>query len=111
MRIKVHRGTPIHDGGSLCYTCHHSTITQGQTLDEEIVLCAALDRRSTAITFKVTACSSYMDSSLPTYWELMQKAWILQPGSRKRPAGFVRASELQDEEISQLMAGLARHDD
>ena len=34
--------------------------------------------------------------------EMVQDAWILQPGSRKRPAGFVRGSELQEEEMEML---------
>jgi hypothetical protein len=31
---------------------------------------------------------------LPSYSELFEKAWTLKPCDSKRPAGFVRASEL-----------------
>jgi hypothetical protein len=31
--------------------------------------------------------------------ELLQKAWILTPASRRRPAGFVRATDLQPDEM------------
>jgi hypothetical protein len=31
---------------------------------------------------------------------MMQDAWILRPGSKRRPAGFVRASDLNEEEIA-----------
>jgi hypothetical protein len=52
-----------------------------------------------------------MDQTVPSYYELLQVAWILQPGSRKRPAGFVRASELRDEDFARYMSDLRRHDD
>ena len=102
MRIKVRDGTPIESESSLCASCRASTIVRGRTLDEELVLCSALGLRGVQITFKVTSCSDYADRRLPSYLEMMEDAWILQPGSRKRPAGFVRGSELQDEEMREF---------
>ena len=58
--------------------------------------------RGVQITFKVTFCSDYADKRTPSYMEMVQDAWILQPGSRKRPAGFVRGSELQEDELFSL---------
>jgi hypothetical protein len=100
MRIKVQDGTPIESERSLCTTCRCSTIVRGRTLDEELVLCSALGLRSVQITFKVTSCSDYADQRIPSYMEMMQDAWILRPGSKRRPAGFVRASDLKEEEIA-----------
>ena len=111
MRIKVYRGTVPNEGDSLCNTCRYSRITRGRRLDEEIVFCDASHIKTTQITFKVTSCSDYSDQSLPTYFELMQQAWILQPESRKRPAGFVRASDLRDEEVAQYMADLREREE
>ena len=102
MRIKVQDGTPIESDHSLCTTCRCSTIVRGRTLDEELVFCSALGLKGVRITFKVTACSDYADRRRPSYMEMMQDAWILQPGSRRRPAGFVRSSELQEEQIGNL---------
>jgi len=99
MHIKVQGGTPIASESSLCATCRCSTIVRGRTLDEELVLCNALGLHGVQITFKVTSCSDYADRRVPSYMEMMQDAWILRPGSRRRPAGFVRASELEEEEI------------
>jgi hypothetical protein len=65
---------------------------------------------SIRVTFKVTSCSDYADQSVPTYWDLMQQAWILRPESGKKPAGFVRASDLRDEEFSRYMSELGKHD-
>ena len=39
---------------------------------------------------------------------MIQDAWILQPGSRKRPAGFVRGSELQEEELFSLRSAVPK---
>jgi hypothetical protein len=61
---------------------------------------------TTLITFKVTECSAYMDARLPTYSQLLEQAWILRPTTGRRPAGFVRSSELRDEEFRELMADL-----
>ena len=111
MRIKVYRGTVPNDRDSLCDTCRYSRITRGRRIDEEIVICDASHIRATRITFKVTSCSDYNDQTQPTYFELMQQAWILQPASRKRQAGFVRASDLRDEEFSRYIADLREHED
>ena len=108
MRIKVHRGTPINDGHTLCSTCRHSRVTRGRKLDEELTICGASHFKVVPITFQVTSCSGYDDQRLPTYFDLLQQAWILQPGSRRRPAGFVRASDLREEEFDQYMAGIRR---
>jgi hypothetical protein len=105
MHIKVHNGTVSNDEASLCTTCRHSTIIRGRSLDEEIVQCQAVAMRVTRVTFKVTFCSAYSDERLPTYLQLMEDAWILQPGSKKRPSGFVRSCDLREEE----MAGVMEH--
>ena len=99
MRFKVHDGTPSNAERSMCSTCRHSTIVRGCRLDEEIVVCRGLSMKSERITFKVSACSSYSDQRLPTYMELLEDAWVLQPGTKRRPPGFVRGSELRDKEL------------
>jgi hypothetical protein len=112
MRVKIHNGTVPGGESSLCHTCRHSTIIRGRTLDEEIVQCQAVAMRVTRVTFKVTFCSAYSDERLPTYMQLLEDAWILQPGSKKRPSGFVRSSDLKDEEVANVVAQLqSRADD
>ena len=103
MRVKVQGGTVSHEPTSLCGTCRHATMIRGQTLDEEIVHCHASPITSMRVTFKVTSCSSYDDERLPSFMELMEQAWILQPGSKRRPAGFIRASDLRDAEFADIM--------
>lgn len=111
MRVKIYGGTPVNGGDTLCATCSHSRIVRGRRVDEELVVCEASHLVPTRITFKVTSCSDYQDYKVPSYFELMQQAWILRPQSGKRPAGFVRASDLRGGELSRLMAGLGDHDD
>jgi hypothetical protein len=98
MLIKVNGGTPVNGDESLCETCVHSRITRGRRLDEELVLCDSAPMQSIRITFKVTSCTDYMDAREPSYHELLERAWILKPASTRRPAGFVRASELRYDE-------------
>jgi hypothetical protein len=58
------------------------------------------------IRFKVTECTAYIDASMPTYAQLLEQAWILRPGKGRRYAGFVRSSELGEDELCDIMTGL-----
>ena len=98
MRIKIYGGTPASSDTNLCESCRASRIVRGRALDEEIVFCDAMAMNSVRITFKVTECSSYDDQRLPTYAQLAHQAWILAPATRRRPAGFVRATDLPEME-------------
>jgi hypothetical protein len=105
MRLKVHGGTACGEG-NLCTTCSHSIITRGQKLDEEIVDCRVFGLGHRRVTFRVTSCTAYHDQHLPSLVELMDEAWVLQPGSKRQRAGFVKGSELRREEMAELMADL-----
>lgn len=111
MHIKVHDGTVSHGDLSLCTTCRHSIITRGRALEEELVFCRAIVMHSVRVTFKVTSCSGYADQRQPTYMELLEDAWILEPGSKKRPAGFTRARDLREEELTNMMRELHQRTD
>ncbi len=111
MRFKVHNGTQSNAESSMCSTCRNSAIVRGCRLDEEIVVCRGLSMKGIRITFKVSSCSSYSDQRLPTYMELLEDAWVLQPGTKRRPPGFVRGSELRDKEIWSPSSLLGEIDD
>ena len=49
--------------------------------------------------------------SQPTYMQLLEDAWILKPASKRRPAGFVKNSELKAEEMRAIMDELRRSGD
>ena len=38
--------------------------------------------------------------------QLLEDAWILKPASKRRPAGFVKHSELKAEEMQMIMEEL-----
>jgi hypothetical protein len=99
MLIKVYGGTRELVTDSLCETCRHSRIVRGRRLEDEIVFCDAVALQTTRITFHVSSCSNYDDDREPSYHELMEKAWILTPASKRRAAGFVRATDLGGEEL------------
>ena len=103
MRIKVHGGTMSHSDETLCSTCSRATITRGRKLDEEIVDCHILGVGHRRITFRVTSCSAYTDGRLPTIMQLMENAWVLRAGSKRRPAGFIHGKDLRAEELASLM--------
>ena len=111
MHLKVQNGTASNSESSLCNTCRLSTIVRGRTLDEEIVQCHALSMRSTRVTFKVTFCSAYSDARHPSYLQMLEHAWILQPGSKKRPAGFIRGADLRKDELSDIMVDIHKRRD
>ena len=110
MRTKVQDGTVIHGDSALCNTCSHSTIIRGRRLDEEIVECHASVMQGRLIPFKVTSCSSYNDSRLPSYTDMVREAWILRPHSKKRAAGFVRGCDLAPEEFADIVMEAERGD-
>jgi hypothetical protein len=106
MHLKVQNGTASNCESSLCNTCRLSTIVRGRALDEEIVHCHALSTQSMRITFKVTHCSAYSDARRPSYLQMMEHAWILRPGSKKRPAGFIRSADLRQDELAEIMVDI-----
>lgn len=56
------------------------------------------------ITFRVTSCSDYTDSRLPSVMEMMANAWVLRKGSKRRPAGFIHGKDLRADEMVQMMS-------
>jgi hypothetical protein len=106
MRMKIHGGTALNDEKSLCSRCRFATIVRGRTLDEEIIHCQSITTRGMRVAFKVTSCTSHSDVDQPTYMQLLEDAWILKPASKRRPAGFVKHSELKAEEMQLIMEEL-----
>jgi hypothetical protein len=103
MLIKVYGGTRPQGSENLCDSCRCSRIVRGRRNDEELVFCDAMAMHTVQIRFKVTSCTDYVDAREPTYHELLEKAWVLTPGSRRRAAGFVKGSELREREIHRFM--------
>ena len=108
MRMKIHGGTALNSERGLCASCRFATIVRGRKLDEEVVHCNSITTRGMRVPFKVTSCTSHSDLDQPTYMQLLEDAWILKPGSKGKPAGFVRNSELQAEEMRAIMSELRR---
>jgi len=72
------------------------------------VFCEASDLRTAQITFTVTTGTDDTDKRLPVDVEMMEQAWILKPRTRRRAAGFARANELEDEEMSRSLCDLRK---
>lgn len=108
MLIKIYGGTRTQEAQNLCETCRSSRIVRGRRIDEEIVFCSAMAMDPVRITFKVTSCSDYLDARVPPYHELIEKAWVLTPKTRRRPAGFVRGCDLEPDEVMRFARDLDR---
>ena len=110
MLIKIYGGTRLQEDANLCESCRCARIVRGRRIDEEIVFCNAMAMDPVRIEFKVTSCTDYVDGRVPPYHELVEKAWILTPKTRRRPAGFVRGSDLEPEEVMQFMRERGRRE-
>lgn len=104
MLIKIHGSTPPRHDTTLCDTCRHADMIRGHRLEEHVVFCQGVSYRPVRVTFRVMTCSKYQDDREPTYDELLEKAWILRPPTKRRTAGFVRVSDLDDHEAAKLFA-------
>ena len=110
MLIKVYGGTRSEPADNLCETCRFSRIIRGRTQDEEIVICEAGAGEGVRVGFKVTSCSNYVDSRLPSMGELFEKAWVLKPATRHRAAGFVRGADLREREAVEFFSQMRHRD-
>ena len=102
MLIKIHGGTPASHDENLCDSCRHSKIIRGRRLEDFIVFCGAIGMEPVRVTFEVATCTDYTDGREPSYHELLEKAWILRPPTRRRAAGFVRATDLDAREAREV---------
>jgi hypothetical protein len=109
MRLKVYGDSANQT--TLCATCTHSRIIRGRSTSEEIIDCRVIGHGHRRITFRVTSCSEYVDSRLPPIMELMENAWVLRRGSKRRPAGFIHGKDLRAEEMIQMMSEGELEDD
>jgi len=93
MLIKIYGGTRLQEDANLCESCRCARIVRGRRIDEEIVFCNAMAMDPVRIEFKVTSCTDYVT-----------------PKTRRRPAGFVRGSDLEPEEVMQFMRERGRRE-
>jgi hypothetical protein len=96
MSVKVKNGTPLY-GPPLCETCTNALIQKGYRESEELTLCGA-NYPAFRVPFRVRECTAYIDKTRQDLTAMERIAWILAPRGPKRQAGFVRASELRNEE-------------
>lgn len=101
MSVYVKNGTPPN-GPSLCETCSYGHIRLGYRLGEEVVLCRITDPTS-RVTFRVRECTSYIDKTRQSMYEMERVAWSIAPDRTKRTTGFVIGRESDDGESVELI--------
>lgn len=96
MSVKVKDGTPLH-GPPLCETCVHAHIERGFCQNEMAIFCQATwpEHR---VQFRVRECSGYLERKRQNLKQMEDMAWVLRPREGKRVAGFVRLSDLPEDE-------------
>lgn len=91
-RLKVLGGTRSLHAPRLCDSCSYSVIRRGASESDEQIHCTATQR---PVRTRIVECTSYVDKSQPSLWDMRQIAWVLQTDSRRERIGFLRAREWQ----------------
>jgi hypothetical protein len=93
--FKVHHGTPTTSRPSLCHTCRLATVIRGQSLDQEIIQCAALSQPNRRVTFHVSDCNRYDDRAQPSLNAMSSIAWELRTDISGKRIGFMSPDDQQ----------------
>lgn len=106
MNIKVHDGTPVHEGKGLCNSCKHSHVYRSGAESEVTVLCTlSASGNSMRIKKPVVECSEYCNKTTKSLWDMEKIAWVLATKNGK-PIGFLSAREArkkqEDNEIDNV---------
>jgi hypothetical protein len=87
--LKIHNGTRS-DAIHLCRTCRQATFAKGAGESQEIIKCAAFNA---FVRLRIFECSSYLDRTKPTFYEMEQIAWMIVTKSGGRQIGFLSPQE------------------
>lgn len=94
MSVNVKDGTPVY-GPSLCETCSHGHIVKGYRMSEELAMCTAYTP-TVLLSFRVRQCTSYLDKTRETLYDMRKVAWTISPERGKATAGFARPAVSSD---------------
>ena len=95
MKIKINGGTAREGDPALCLSCRFATIVQGPSAAHRIVRCSRVE---SAITFKVTTCTEYINRNHPSLYHMEDIAWVLRTDLKRNQIGFVRSKDLKPKE-------------
>ena len=89
MNIRIHNGTPIFTGPSLCLSCRHSQIIQDHSGKESTFCNAGCHAFPLVITRPVIRCNEYENENTPSIFEMQKSAWKITADEHNRPVGFL----------------------
>jgi hypothetical protein len=87
--IRIHNGTPILSGPSLCLSCRHSQIITDHRSEDTVLCHAGQSMNPMAITRPVIRCNEYENENTPSMFEMQKIAWKISVDKENRPAGFL----------------------
>lgn len=85
---KVHDGTPIFGGKSLCESCDNCILLKGESDSAKRVYCQILPYQNSRIRMKVTSCTGYEEKNTATLGEMHKMAWHIDVDRKTREFGF-----------------------
>lgn len=98
--LKVLKGTRSSAGPRLCDSCASGVVRRGAAESDERIYCRTIERD---VRTRIVECSSYIDRTRPSLWDMQQIAWVLEVDSKRQRIGFLRshdwAREHEDEEL------------
>lgn len=90
--------TARSDGESLCTRCAHAHIFQGQAPSQRRVSCEAQWHAPKLITWHVTSCNQFRDTSLPSLVQYEKIAWHVSADGPKGRVGFLSPTEYKQKQ-------------
>jgi hypothetical protein len=88
LNIRIHNGTPILGGPSLCLSCRHSQIITDHKGEDSTFCHAGQGLNPLVITRPVIRCNEYENENTPSMFEMQKIAWKISV-DKDRPVGFL----------------------
>lgn len=91
--LKIHRGTGKLTGQSLCLSCENGRTWTDQRGETTICTMMKIPLRG-----KVTDCSDYYSSALPSLRDMKETAWTLRTEKGGKAIGFAPPKKKKDDD-------------
>jgi hypothetical protein len=91
-------------GMSLCDSCKHALVAEGERETDRLVVCRVLDHGA-RIRFAVRRCNTYARATDPEIYDLEAIAWHVTVDRKTRELGFISPAERARGNRSRIVDG------